>query len=42
MKTTEEIRLEISNLVQEFADLKYAKKTHSKRSIRQVQESSWG
>ena len=26
MKTTEEIRLEISNLVQEFADLKYAKK----------------
>jgi len=27
MKTTEELRLEIANLVQEFADLKYTKKT---------------
>jgi len=27
MKTAEELRLEIADLVQEFADLKYTKKT---------------
>jgi hypothetical protein len=27
MKTTEELRLEISKLVEEFADLKYQEKT---------------
>jgi len=27
MKTAEELRLEIAGLVQEFADLKYTKKT---------------
>jgi hypothetical protein len=27
MKTTEELRLEIAELVQEFADLKYTEKT---------------